>query len=706
MKKLIYLTMIILAILTTACGGRNRTAADKNPLLEASGLPYEAPPFDKIKTEHFRPAIKAGMEQQREEIRKIAENPEQPTFENTFVELEKSGMILSRSRAVFEVFAGADSNREIQQIEEEIAEELAAHTDAIYLNDKLFTRVRFLYNKRSDLDLDAESRRLIEYYYDRFVRAGANLDETAKEVLKGLNKREAVLTAQFGNKLLNAAKAGALISDSEAELKGLSAEDMSVAAGKAAEAGADGRWMLSLSNTTQQAVFASLENRNTRAELFENSVSRCSKGDTNDTRRLILELAKIRAEKAALMGFPNYASWKLTDQMAKRTENVRDLLGHLLPLSVKAVLKEAGEIQAYMDKNKVGYRLAAHDWSFFAEKLRKAKYDLNEDEIRPYFVLDSVLKNGVFFTATELYGITFKERFDIPVYHPDVRVFELFEEDGTPFGLFYCDFFKRDSKSGGAWMSNMVEQSKLLGTKPVIYNVCNFTKPGEGKPALMSFDEVQTMFHEFGHALHGFFADQQYVSLSGTSVARDFVEFPSQINEHWALYPKVIKNYARHCETGAPMPDALIEKLKKAAGFNQGYALAENLAAVSLDMAWHMLSVEELPEDVDEFENAALKEAGINLSTVPPRYRTPYFRHIWSNGYAAGYYAYVWSEMLDADSYEWFVEHGGLNRENGERFRRMILSKGNTEDFETLYKAFRGRMPDVKPLLRNRGLSF
>ncbi len=694
----------------TSCGnnasnsGSDEAFSSSNPFYKASELPYHAPDFDKIKDSHFKPAMEEGMKQQLAEIDKIANNTADPDFENTLVALEKSGQLLARVNGVFDVLTSANTNPELQKIQEEEAPRLAAHQDAIYLNSKLFNRVKALYEKRASLNLDEEGMRLLEWYHLQFKIAGADLSDQDKDKLKKLNEEEAGLSAKFTNQLLAAAKNGAVILNAKDELSGLPDEAVDAAAEDAKARKKDGKWVLALQNTTQQPELQSLNNRATRQKLFEASWSRAEKKDANDTRPTILRLAEIRAQKAALLGFKNYAEWTLQDQMAKTPEAVTAFLGKLVPASVAKVQGDAKELQAVVDKQKGGFKLEAWDWDYYASQVKKERFDLDDNEIKPYFELNNVLEKGVFYAATQLYGITFKERKDIPVYQEDVRVFEVFDKDNSTIGLFYTDFFKRDNKSGGAWMNNMVGQSKLLGTKPVIYNVCNYTKPAKGQPALISFDDVTTMFHEFGHALHGLFANQTYPSLSGTNVSRDFVEFPSQFNEHWALDPKVFQNYAVHYKSGERMPQQLVDKIKKAAVFNQGYGLTEVLAAAKLDMSWHTLTTEAPAKDVNEFEKKALTNAGLNLAQVPPRYRSSYFLHIWSNGYSAGYYAYLWAEMLDHDAYAWFEENGGLNPENGQRFRDMILSKGNTGDPAVLFKNFRGRDPKIEPLLRNKGL--
>jgi len=637
-----------------------------NPFFKSSELAFQAPAFDKIKSGDFKPALEEGMKQQMEEIQKIADQTEVPGFENTILAIEKSGQLLNRTSMVFNLLTGANTNPELQKVKEEEAPKLTANTDAIYLNTKLFKRVEALYIQKDQLKLDAESLRLLEYYYQKFELAGAKLSDADKDKLKELNKEEATLSAKF-----------------TAQLQ---------AAGKG------------LKNTTQQPELQSMADRSKREELFKKSWNRAEKGDANDTRKIISRIAQIRSSQAALLGFKNYAAWKLQNQMAKTPEAVEDFFSKVIPAATAKAKSEAADIQAVIDQQKGGFKLEPWDWDFYAEQVRKAKYDLDENEVKPYFELNKVLINGVFYAATQLYGITFKERKDLPVYQEDVRVFDVIDKDGKQLGLFYCDYYKRDNKDGGAWMDNLVPQSKLFGTIPVIYNVCNFTKPEPGKPALISFDDVTTMFHEFGHGLHGLFANQQYPSLSGANVARDYVEFPSQFNEHWASDPKILKNYALHYQTGVQMPQALLDKIKKASSFNQGYIFTEALAAADLDMQWHTIPSGAPLQDVDKFEAEALKKTNLNLSYVPPRYRSSYFLHIWSNGYAAGYYAYSWTSMLENDAFSWFQENGGLTRANGQRFRDMILSKGNTEDLGKMFFNFRGHNPDIKPMLKKRGL--
>jgi len=675
-----------------------------NPFAKPSTLPYQTADFNAIKDSDFKPAIEEGIQEQMAEVEDITNNPNPPTFENTFLPLEQSGALLRRVYGVFNLLSGANTDSVLQKVSEDIAPDLSAANDAIYLNTKLFKRVEAIYNMREQMKYDSESNRLVEYYYQKFILSGAKLSDSDKVALKKLNAEDASLEAKFTNQLLAAAKAGALVVDDKAELAGLSDGEITAAAEKAKANGRPGKWMISLHNTTQQPMLQSLSVRATRQKLYEASWNRAEKGDANDTRPTIIRLAKLRAEKAKLIGFPNYAALTLMDQMAKTPETVEKFLGQVIPAATTKAKEEAAEIQKLIDKQKGGFQLEPWDWNFYSEQVRKAKYDLDESQIKPYFVLDSVLKNGVFYAANKLYGITFKERKDLPVYNSDVRVFEIFDHDGSTLALFYCDYFKRDNKNGGAWMDNLVGQSGLLATKPVIYNICNFAKPAPGEPALISFDDVTTMFHEFGHGLHGMFANQKYLTLSGTATARDFVEFPSQFNEHWASYPEVFNNYAKHYKTGAPMPQELVDKIKKAAKFNGGYDFTEILAASELDMQWHELSADKSVENVDTFELQALRNTHLDLSQVPPRYRSSYFLHIWSNGYASGYYAYTWTKMLDDDAFSWFQAHCGLTRENGQRFRDMILSRGNTKELATLFRNFYGSDPDIKPMLEDMGL--
>ena len=689
--------------LTPGAGSAQAAFGPSNPFYAPSTLPFHAPPFDKIKDSDYQPAIEAGIAENLKEIGAIADNPAKPTFDNTIVAMEKSGQLISRVMMVFNGVTGANMNPALQKVQDEVAPKLAALQDGIYLNPKLFARAEKIYEQRHSLNLDAESLRLVEYDYQQFVLAGAKLSDADKTELKKLNEEEANLTTAFISKLLAATKDAALVAQDKAALAGLTDAQLSAAADAAKERKVKG-WVLPLQNTTQQPDLQSLTNRDTRKALFAKSWNRAETGGTNDTRATIARLAQLRARKAQLLGFPNYAAWKLSDQMAKTPEAALKFMDALVPAATAKAEGEGRDIQALIDSQKGGFKLEPSDWNFYAEQVRKAKFDLDESQTKPYFELNNVLHNGVFYAARMLYGITFKQLTDIPVYNPDVQVYEVFAADGKPLALFYCDYFKRDNKNGGAWMDVFVGQSKLLGTLPVIYNVANFAKPSAGEPALISFTDVTAMFHEFGHGLHGMFADTVYPSLSGTNVPRDFVEFPSQFNEHWASYPAVFSNFAKHYKTGAPMPPELAAKIRKAATFNQGYMLTELLAAAELDMQWHTLPADAPLKNPDTFETLALNKTHLALSTVPPRYRSSYFMHIWGNGYAAGYYAYLWCEMLDDDAYQWFEDHGGLTRANGDRFRKMILSRGNTEDLAKAYAAWMGAEPDTGPMLKVRGL--
>jgi peptidyl-dipeptidase Dcp len=674
-----------------------------NPFYAKSTLPFQAPPFDKIKDNDYQPAIEAGMAEQLKEMRAIADDPAAPTFENTVVAMEKTGALFNRVMAAFSGVAGANTNPELERIQQEEAPKLAAHQDAIYLDSKLFHRVAAVYDQREALKLSGEQLRLLEFYYLQFVHAGANLSDADKTKLKKLNEEESTLSNAFRTKVLAGTKESAYFTADKSALAGLTDAQMSAAATAAKERKKDG-WVVPLQNTTQQPSLSSLSVRGTRQALFEESWTRTERGDGNDTRATVARLAQLRAEKGKLLGHDSYAGWKLEDQMAKTPENALKFMDALVAPATANAADEAKDIQEVIDAQKGGFSVEPWDWEFYSEQVRKAKYDLDESQVRPYFELNNVLQNGVFYAANQLYGLSFKERKDIPVWNPDVRVFEVSDADGKPLALFYCDYYKRDNKNGGAWMSNFVDQSRLLGTLPVVFNVANLPKPPAGEPALISFTDVVTMFHEFGHALHGMFAASEYPSLSGTSVARDFVEFPSQFNEHWATYPAIFDHYAKHYKTGAAMPAELAAKIKKAEDFNQGYKLTEIVAAAELDMQWHTLAAGEGLQDTDAFEKAALAKKGFTLSYVPPRYRSSYFSHIWGGGYAAGYYAYLWSEMLDDDAFQWFQDHGGLTRANGDRFRAMVLSRGNTEDLAKMYAAWLGGEPQIGPMLKYRGL--
>lgn len=681
---------------------KGATAPAANPFFAESTLPFHAPPFDKIKDSDYTPAIEEGMKGQLAEIEKIANNPAPPTFANTLEAMERSGQLLTRVTKVFFNLSQSNTNDTVQKIKSEEAPKLAAHSDTIYLNAKLFTRVKALYDQRATLKLDRESSYLVERYYKAFVRAGAQLSEADKTTLRALNQEEAKLTTQFEENVLAETNNGAVIIDNKSDLDGLTEAEIAGAAATAKERKLEGKWVLELQNTTQQPALSSLTNRAVRQRLFNASVMRANHGGPNDNKAIVTRLAQIRAQHAKLLGYPNHAAFTLDDQMARTPESAEKLMTGMTAAATAKARGEAARMQKLIDEQKGGFTLGPADWDFYAEKVRKAEFDLDESQVKPYFELDRVLHDGVFFAANKLYGLTFKERKDLPVYQPDVRVFEVFDADGKSLALFYADYFLRPNKSGGAWDDSFVDQSSLMGTKPVIVNVANFSKPAAGQSALLSFDDVTTMFHEFGHALHGMFSNIRYPTLG--NVPRDFVEFPSQFNEHWALEPVVFANYAKHYQTGRPMPQTLVEKIKKAKTFNQGYKTTEYLAAALLDMAWHALPPDAPLQDVNSFETASLKRFQIEMPQVPPRYHTTYFSHIWDGGYSAGYYAYLWSEVLDDDAFYWFKEHGGMTRANGQRYREMILSRGGTEDAATIYRAFRGRDPNVEPLLEERGL--
>ncbi|MDH7637803.1 M3 family metallopeptidase [Sphingomonas oryzagri] len=679
--------------------------ARANPFAVPSTLPFQAPRFDLIKDDDYQPAFETAMAQHLAEVQKIANNPAAPTFDNTIGALEKSGRMLDRVSLAFFGVVQANTNNTLDKVQEVEAPKLSQHSDAINLDPKLFARVKTLWDKRASLNLTPEQTQVLKIYYDGFVHAGAQLSAADQTKLKVLNTQLASLETSFQQKLLAAAKAGALVVDDKAKLAGLDDGKIAAAAQDAKGRGLDGKFVIPLQNTTQQPSLEDMTDRATREALFQSSWTRAEKGDANDTRPVIQQLAMLRAQKAQLLGYPNWAAYTLYDQMAKTPEAAESFMEQLGTATAPEQKREAAELQAQIDKDGDKFQLKPWDWDHYAAEVRKAKYDLDQNEVKPYFELHTVLEDGVFYAANQLYGLTFKKRTDLPVYQPDVMVYTVYDKDGSELGLMYFDYFKRDNKSGGAWMSNFVGQSKLLGTKPVIYNVANFQKPAAGQPALISSDDVTTMFHEFGHALHGLFANQVYPTVSGTNTARDWVEFPSQFNEHWAFDPKVLAHYAKNYKTGAPIPQALVDKIKKAAKFNQGYALGEVIAAAMLDMDWHSLPASAGKQDVDQFEAAALAKTGLDTTDVPPRYRSSYFLHIWANGYSAGYYAYLWTQMLEHDAYHWFVDHGGLTRENGQRFRDMILSKGHTEDYGPMFKAFYGKDPDVGPMLEEHGLT-
>ncbi len=678
----------------------------ENPLLKESTLDFHYPPFDKIRNEHFAPAFEQGMAEQLKEIEPIASNPVPPTFENTIVALEKTGDLLDRVDRIFSNLASANTNLQLQKIESEMAPKLSAHRDAIYLNGPLFKRVETLYNNREKLGLDAESEWLVERYYKDFVRAGAKLSEADKAKLKKMNAEIAELRTKFSQNVLKEKNAESIVVGKKEELNGLSPNEIAAATAAAKEEKKDGKFVFPLQNTTQQPALTSLKNRALRERIMKVSLARNSHGGKFDNRDVVLRMVKLRAERAALLGYPSHAAYQLEDQTAKNVATVNKLLAQLASPAVNNARKEAADMQKLIDQEHGGFQLASWDWAFYSEKVRQARYAFDEAEIKPYFELNHVLLDGVFYAATQLYGITFKERHDLPVYQPDVRVFDVFDKDGKPLAIFLADYYARPSKRGGAWMNEYVNQSQLLGTKPVVANHLNIPKPEAGQPTLLTYDEVRTMFHEFGHALHGMFSNVKYPRFSGTSVPRDFVEYPSQVNEMWAVWPQVLQHYAKHYKTGQPMPKELLDKVLVAEEkFDQGFKTTEYLAAALLDQAWYQLTPSEVPDDVLSFEASALKKAGVAFAPVPPRYRTTYFSHAFAGGYSAGYYSYIWSEELDADSVEWFKEHGGLKRGNGQHFRDTILSRGGSQDAMKLFHDFTGRDPYIEPLLERRGLA-
>ena len=678
-----------------------------NPFFAESPLPHQLPPFDRIDDEHYAPAFERRMADQIAEIEAIAGASEPPTFENTIVALERSGQLLNRVAATFFALSSADTNDAINAIRNEMAPRLAAHTDRMLLDAGLFARVEALYEQRDALGLDDESRRLVGEYYVDFVRAGARLSDAEKERMQAVNARLAALSSRFTQNVLDEVNAAAVVVESRDELAGLSEGQVAAAVAAAEARDLEGRYVIPLLNTSGQPALTSLEDRDLRERIMRTSLARGSQGGEYDNRGVITEMARLRAERAAMLGYPNHAAYILERQTARTVDAVNERLASLAPPAVANAEREAADLQAMAAAEGADIELAAWDWSYYTEKVRAERYAFDASQLRPYLEMDNVLENGVFFAATRLYGLTFEERPELPVYHPDVRVWEVFDADGEALGLFIGDFYARPSKRGGAWMNAYVSQSHLMETSPVVGNHLNVPKPPEGEPTLLTFDEVTTLFHEFGHALHGFFSDVRYPYFAGTSVPRDFVEYPSQVNEMWATWPEVLRNYAVHHETGEPMPTDLLDRVLATQQFNQGFATTEYLAASLLDMAWHQITADEVPDaaGVEAFEAAALEAAGVALATVPPRYRSTYFSHIWSSGYSAGYYSYIWSEVLDADSVEWFEENGGLLRENGDHFRSTLLSKGGSIEALDLYRAFRGAEPDIGPLLVRRGLN-
>ena len=687
----------------------NADATDELPADNAfaapSPLDFHAPPFDKVHLEHYQPAFLLGMKQQLAEMEAIAAQKDGPTFENTIVAIEKSGALLTRVRNVFSNMTSAEKNKDLQNIETELAPLQAAHSDNIFLNRPLFARVEKLYESRESLGLNEEQREVLKQHYENFVRAGAKLDEAQQARIRLLNEQLSKLETKFEENLLAISEERSVFVDNVAELDGMSKADIDAAAEGAKARGKEGKYLLEITNTTRVPMLPSLNNRATRQRIWEASANRGLGRDGGiDNRSLVLEIAQLRAERAKLLGFANHAAYKLQNQMAKKPAAAREMLTNLIPGVMAKVYEESRDLKAMIKESGANHELAPWDWEYYAEKVRKARFEVDEAAVKPYFELDSVLKNGVFFTMNKLYGIEFRERKDLPVYHPDVRVFDVFDKDGTHFAIYYVDLFKRDTKRGGAWMSSFVDQSELMHEKPVIVNVLNIPKPAAGEPALISFDNVTTLFHEMGHALHGMFSDVTYPSVSGTATPRDFVEFPSTFEEDWAIQPQVLSNYAKHYKTGEPIPKELLDKVIRASKFNQGFDTLEYLAAALLDLEWHTLTSEEIPTDAEKFEATVLKKNGIDYGAVPPRYRTAYFAHIWSGGYSSSYYAYLWSEVLAADAFAYMQAHGGLTRDNGQRFRDTILSVGGSREPMEAYKAFRGSEPTVDALLIRRGL--
>ena len=688
-----------------ASGGDS--VSEGNPFFAESDLPFMLPRFDQIDDTHYRPAFEQGMANHLAEIEAIVNATASPTFENTVVQMERSGRLLTRVANVFFSLTSADTNDTLDAIEADIAPALAAHNDQILLNDKLFERVKTLFDERDALGLNPEALRLLEEYYTDFVRAGAQASAAEKERLKAINAELATLGTAFSQNVLEEVNAAAVSVDTEQELTGLSENEIAAAAQAAAAREAEGNYVIALLNTSGQPALSSLEDRALRERIMTASQARGSQGGEFDNRDIVTRMARLRAERAQMLGYPNHAAYILERQTAQTVDAVNERLASLTPPAVANARTEAVDLQAMIGASTEEFSLASWDWAYYTEKVRAARYAFDASQLRPYFEMNSVLTNGVFYAASQLYGLGFQERSDLPVYHPDVRIYEVFDADGAPLGLFLADMYARPSKRGGAWMNAYVSQSHLMGTQAVVANHLNVPKPPPGEPTLLTFDEVTTMFHEFGHALHGLFSDVRYPYFAGTSVPRDFVEYPSQVNEMWATWPEVLTNYAVHHETGDPMPTELLDKVLATAKFNQGFATTEYLAASLLDMAWHQLSPEDVP-DADglvAFEAAALDRAGVGLEAVPPRYRSTYFSHIFSGGYSAGYYSYIWSEVLDADSVEWFKENGGLTRENGDHFRASLLSRGGAVEAMKLFRDFRGAEPNIAPLLDRRGLN-
>lgn len=676
----------------------------ENPLLVASTLQYQAPNFSQIKDEHFQSALEQGIKEHYQQVLAIANNQDAPTFANTIVAMETSGELLTRASQVFYNLTSSNSNPALRKIQGEMAPKMAAHSDNIHLNGKLFSRIDSLYQQRDSLGLTNEEVRLIEVYHQRFIMAGAKLTEEQKAQIRVLNEEQSKLTNEFSQRLLRLTKEIAVVVDNVDELKGLSDSDIRAAKADAKAAGHEGKYQLNITNTTRQPVLAKLENRELRQKVWQASATRGMSGE-NETASLVSRLAQLRAERAKLLGYDSWADYRLTPQMAKTPEAVYQMFGSMVPAVVANTQKEADDIQAMINKTGGDFTLAPWDWAFYAEKVRKEKFDLDAAAIKPYFEFERVLKDGVFFTLERLYGVTLKPRPDLPVYHEDVKAYEMFDADGSSMAIFYADYFAREGKRGGAWMSSFVTQSKLLNQKPVVVNVMNIKKAPEGEPTFVSYDEVTTMFHEMGHGTHGMFSKVTYPSLAGTAVSRDFVEFPSTFEEDWAAHPEVLANYAKHYQTGEVIPEALLQKLLKSRSFNQGFDTLEYMAAALVDLEWHSLSADTPLQDVAEFEAKALEKHGINIAAVPPRYKSTYFAHAFPGGYSASYYAYMWSEILAADAFAYVQTQGGLNREIGMKYRKTIREVGNSVPPMEAYKAFRGQEPTTDALLKRRGLN-
>ena len=680
-------------------------AVTSNPFLAPSTLPYQLPPFAEIRDEHYRPAFAAGMAEQLSEVAAITQNPAEPTIENTLVALEKSGQVLTRVATVFFSLSSSDSTDFGTSLEEELAPLLAAHTDAIRLDQALYARIAALYERRDALGLDPETAYLLERYYTEYTLAGAALSDADKDTLRDLNMRLSTLTTRFEKNLLADTNDLAVVIDDLADLDGLGDGEISAAAEAARERGLTGKYVITLVLPTSHPYLASLRNRAVRERLLTASRSRGIRGGEHDNRDLVLEITRLRAQRARLLGFPNHAAYVTADETAKTPEAVAEMLGRLAPAAARNAHTEQQALQAAVRDSGADFDLAAWDWAFYTEKVRQATFDVDTSAMRPYFELERVLRDGVFYAATRLYGVTFTERPDLTAWNPEARVFEVTDEDGSPVGLYIADFYTRDSKRGGAWMNSLVSQSSLLGTPTIVTNNLNVSKPAAGSPTLLSFDEVNTLFHEFGHALHGLFAQVTYPRFAGTNVYRDFVEFPSQVNEMWMLWPEVLENYARHYRTGEAMPQELVDRIRESATFNEGFSTSEYLAAALLDQAWHRIGTDDIVTDVAAFEAAALAAVGLDNPAVPTRYSSTYFAHTFSGGYDAGYYSYIWSEVLDADTVAWFTENGGLTRANGDRFRARLLGVGGSGDPLAAYRDFRGRDADIQPLLDRRGLN-